>query len=232
MKTMRLFKSLCVTMALFVAVPTMAQSENAMQNVSVVELSYMIKEQPKSELGTVVGAVLDVLADQTTQEQPGYVDALRASVIMALGNVRRFTVTDGLQVPPNDETNIIIDGTVNYISTTRELRTHSNKKDKIPEFYAQIGLTLNVKDPATGTVWDSQTFEVNRSSWSWFKSVDSAIKEALEANGLPCLLLDGDGVDSANRSDGQTATRLDAFLELLEARRTAGAAKRPGEVGR
>ena len=177
---MGLFKSLCVTMALFVAVPTMAQSENAMQNVSVVELSYMIKEQPKSELGTVVGAVLDVLADQTTQEQPGYVDALRASVIMALGNVRRFTVTDGLQVPPNDETNIIIDGTVNYISTTRELRTHSDKKDKIPEFYAQIGLTLNVKDPATGTVWDSQTFEVNRSSWSWFKSVDSAIKEALE----------------------------------------------------
>ena len=45
------------------------------------------------------------------------------------------------------------------------------------------------------------------------------IKDALEERGLPCLLVDGDGVDDANRSDGQTATRLDAFFEMLEARR-------------
>lgn len=49
--------------------------------------------------------------------------------------------------------------------------------------------------------------------------VSNLIKNALEERGLPCLLLDGDGADSANRSDGQTATRLDAFFELLRARR-------------
>lgn len=173
-------KLLSIMFALLMAIPMMAQSENALQNVSVTELSYMVKEQPKSDLGTVVGAVLDVLADQATTEQPGYSDAVRASVIMALGNVRRFTVTDGLQVAPNDETNIIIDGTVNYISTTRELRLTSNKKDKIPQFYAQICVTLNVKDAATGTVLNSQMFEVNKTSWSWFNSIDSAIKSALE----------------------------------------------------
>lgn len=45
------------------------------------------------------------------------------------------------------------------------------------------------------------------------------IKQRVEQAGYPCLLLDGDGVDQANRSDGQTSTRFDAFLELLEERR-------------
>ena len=53
-------------------------------------------------------------------------------------------------------------------------------KDKIPQFYAQISLTLNLKDPATGTVINSQMFEVNRTGWSWYNSSDTAIKEALE----------------------------------------------------
>lgn len=48
--------------------------------------------------------------------------------------------------------------------------------------------------------------------------VSRLMKDALEERGLPCLLLDGDGADSANRSDGQTATRLDAFFEMLRAR--------------
>lgn len=160
-----------------------AQDEpgNMPLNVSVMELDYMMKEGPKSELGTVVGAVLDVLADQTTSEEPGYSDALRASVIMALSNVRRFTVTDGLQAAPNDETNIIVDGTINYISITRELKMASNKRDRVPQFYAQIGLTLNVKDAVTGTVINSQVFEVNKSGWSWVNSNDTAIKKALES---------------------------------------------------
>lgn len=49
--------------------------------------------------------------------------------------------------------------------------------------------------------------------------VSHLIKDAVEAGGYPCLLLDGDGIDTANRSDGQTSTRFDAFLELLKERR-------------
>lgn len=45
------------------------------------------------------------------------------------------------------------------------------------------------------------------------------IKQALEESGLLTLVLDGDGCDPANNSDGQMATRLDAFLELLEGNR-------------
>lgn len=45
------------------------------------------------------------------------------------------------------------------------------------------------------------------------------VKQALEEKGIPVLLLDGDGADMRNQSDGQTETRLGAFLEMLEARR-------------
>ena len=37
----------------------------------------------------------------------------------------------------------------------------------------------------------------------------------------PVLLLDGDGCDRANTMDGQTATRLDAFLEMLHSKQEA-----------
>ena len=177
----QLKRTILFLIAVFATTGIMAQRENALQNVSVMELSYMMKEGPKSDVGTVVSAVLDVLADQTTTEEPGYADALRASVIMALGNVRRFAVSDGLQVSPNDGTNIIADGTINYISITRELKAAPSKKDKVPQFYAQISLTLNLKDAATGTVLNSQVFEVNKTGWSWFNSTDTAIKNALES---------------------------------------------------
>ena len=44
-------------------------------------------------------------------------------------------------------------------------------------------------------------------------------KTAIEDAGYPCLVLDGDGCDRVNTSEGQVATRLNAFIELLEARR-------------
>lgn len=45
------------------------------------------------------------------------------------------------------------------------------------------------------------------------------VKSALEKAGLPTLILDGDGCDQSNVSDGQVATRLGAFLEMLEEKR-------------
>lgn len=41
-------------------------------------------------------------------------------------------------------------------------------------------------------------------------------KAKLEEAGFPTLILNGDGCDRRNASDGQTATRLNAFLEMLE----------------
>lgn len=44
----------------------------------------------------------------------------------------------------------------------------------------------------------------------------SLIKHSLESSGLPTMILDGDGCNPANTSDGQVSTRLQAFVEMLE----------------
>ena len=48
-------------------------------------------------------------------------------------------------------------------------------------------------------------------------------KQYLESRGFPVLVLDGDGCDTSNVNDGQTATRMEAFIELLERREKEGA---------
>lgn len=42
------------------------------------------------------------------------------------------------------------------------------------------------------------------------------IKEALEKAGLPTMVLNGDGCNPVNTSDGQASTRLQAFVEMLK----------------
>lgn len=44
----------------------------------------------------------------------------------------------------------------------------------------------------------------------------SLIKHSLESSGLPTMILDGDGCNPANTSDGQVSTRLQAFVEMLK----------------
>ena len=45
---------------------------------------------------------------------------------------------------------------------------------------------------------------------------DRRVKSSLEKDGLPTMILDGDGCNPANTSDGQVSTRLQAFIEMLE----------------
>lgn len=41
-------------------------------------------------------------------------------------------------------------------------------------------------------------------------------KERFEASGIPCLVLDGDGCDRSHGGEGQLATRMEAFVEMLK----------------
>ena len=45
------------------------------------------------------------------------------------------------------------------------------------------------------------------------------IRDLMRKKGMPMLILNGDGADSRNYSEEQTKMRLDAFLEMLEAKR-------------
>ena len=54
--------------------------------------------------------------------------------------------------------------------------------------------------------------------WGCKQTLASAqvAKKTLEEAGYPTLILDGDGCDSGNMSNGQILTRMEAFLEMLE----------------
>ena len=45
------------------------------------------------------------------------------------------------------------------------------------------------------------------------------VRRALEEAGYPTLILDGDGCDADNTSNGQILTRMEAFIEMLEGRK-------------
>ncbi len=49
------------------------------------------------------------------------------------------------------------------------------------------------------------------------------LKEKMQELGIPFLILDGDGIDRRNSSDGQIRTRFEAFLEIIR-RQKGGAA--------
>ncbi len=48
-------------------------------------------------------------------------------------------------------------------------------------------------------------------------------KKHFEEAGFPCLILDGDGCDHSHGGEGQIATRIEAFVEMLEAEKEANA---------
>lgn len=56
------------------------------------------------------------------------------------------------------------------------------------------------------------------------------LKEALNDDGVPNLILDGDAVDRRNSHDGQIKTRLEAFLEMLN-QTGSGSANGSGQAG-
>jgi len=66
--------------------------------------------------------------------------------------------------------------------------------------------------------------EVNADGVIWFAhwgckhtlGAAQLAKKKFEEQGLPLLILDGDGCDRSHGGEGQTATRLGAFLEMLE----------------
>lgn len=76
-----------------------------------------------------------------------------------------------------------------------------------------VTLELAKKLNANGIVWYCH--------WGCKQTagLSNIAKSTFEANGFPTLILDGDGCNWNNVNDGQTVTRTEAFLELLENRK-------------
>jgi benzoyl-CoA reductase/2-hydroxyglutaryl-CoA dehydratase subunit BcrC/BadD/HgdB len=63
---------------------------------------------------------------------------------------------------------------------------------------------------------------IHFSHWGCRQSCGGAslLADAFKEQGIPFLILDGDGGDPSNYSPGQTQTRLEAFIEMLEGANT------------
>lgn len=61
---------------------------------------------------------------------------------------------------------------------------------------------------------------IHYNHWGCRQSCGGAalVKQALQARGVPTLILDGDCVDEREYQEGQISTRLEAFLESLDSR--------------
>lgn len=158
-----------------------AQSENRNVPKIVVfnNLTYTPQEK-KANVGNVLGAIVDVLAGQVTQEHGNYIDALRASLVKGISQSRRISLTDGAGTLQPDW---YIDGTVSNISSTsktEELKDSKGKTYKQNYYKALVGVTLHVKDAQTGLIVASPTFNVSAEDLSWIETREGAMASAFD----------------------------------------------------
>ena len=78
-------KTLCFALLALMAIATKAPAQtnrNGHATISINNLNYTQKEQKKKNAGSIIGAIADALiTGQTTTQQDGYKDAVRAAVV-------------------------------------------------------------------------------------------------------------------------------------------------------
>lgn len=165
----------------------MAQKElNTVYHVGVGELIYT----PQTEGSKTTSVLKDVaevlLSGQTTKLQPQYAEAVRASLMNGLSKVILFRPSDGI-VSQTDLTDgnpsFFIDGTIANISiVSRSETTKDGKGNKHTDtsYRSNLSVTVNLKDPADGSVVDSRTFTISDSDLYWMTSGEKAMTNALE----------------------------------------------------
>ncbi len=93
------------------------------------------------------------------------------------------------------------------------VRMVTNKLNGSAERRIEAGIEHARETGADGAIWFNQ--------WGCKHTigVSQLAKRRFEEAGIPLLVLDGDGCDKSHGGEGQTATRLGAFIEMLEDRR-------------
>ena len=179
MKTKRLLMFFCLLLCVAGSVSAQDADRNMPKIVVFNNLTYTPKEQ-KANVGTVLGAIVDVLAGQVTQEHGNYIEALRAALVKGISQGRRIALTDGAGTLQPDW---YIDGTVSNISTTtktEELKDSKGKSYKQTYYKALVGVTLHVKDAQTDQIVASPTFNVSAEDLSWIETREGAIANAFD----------------------------------------------------
>lgn len=184
---MKIFKAFIVTLALLSFLPATAQKErNTIYRIGVGELIYT----PPTEGSKTTSVLKDVaevlLSGQTTKQQPQYAEAVRASLMNGLSKVILFRPSDGIvsQSDLSDGTpSFFVDGTIANISIVSRSETKKDGKgNKYTDtsYRSNVSVTVNLKDPADGSVINSRTFTISDSDLYWMTSGEKAMTNALE----------------------------------------------------
>ena len=184
---MKSLKILIVSLFLFSFLTATAQKErNTIYRIGVGELIYT----PPTEGSKTTSVLKDVaevlLSGQTTKQQPQYAEAVRASLMNGLSKVILFRPSDGI-VSQSDLADGIpsffIDGTIANISIVSRSETKKDSKGNKhtdTSYRSNVSVTVNLKDPADGSVVDSRTFTISDSDLYWMTSGEKSMTNALE----------------------------------------------------
>ena len=175
-------KKYLIALCLVCSMSAFAQEgRNARVTVSMNNLNYTVKEQ-KKELGAILEVIADALGGQTTTQQDGYQDAVRAAIVKGLSQSHRITVIDGQlsEEEASRPNSFYIDATISNISTTKKTEQSSDKKKTNTYYKALIGSTLHIKDAGNDQVVASPTFNISETDLSWVETADGALMKALD----------------------------------------------------
>ena len=175
-------KKYLIALCLVFSMAAFAQEgRNARVTVSMNNLNYTVKEQ-KKELGAILEVIADALGGQTTTQQDGYQDAVRAAIVKGLSQSHRITVIDGQlsEEEASRPNSFYIDATISNISTTKKTEQSSDKKKTNTYYKALIGSTLHIKDAGNDQVVASPTFNISETDLSWVETADGALMKALD----------------------------------------------------
>ena len=184
---MKSLKLLIISLTLLSFMTATAQKErNTIYRIGVGELIYTPPTEG-SKTASVLKDVADVLlSGQTTKQQPQYAEAVRASLMNGLSKVILFRPSDGfvLQTDLSDSTpSFFIDGTIANISIVSKSETTKDSKGNKhtdTSYRSNVSVTVNLKNPADGSVIDSRTFTISDSDLYWMTSGEKAMTNALE----------------------------------------------------
>ena len=175
-------KKYLITLCLVCSMAAFAQEgRNARVTVSMNNLNYTVKEQ-KKELGAILEVIADALGGQTTTQQDGYQDAVRAAIVKGLSQSHRITVIDGQlsEEEASRPNSYYVDATISNISTTKKIEQSSDKKKTYTYYKALIGSTLHIKDASNDGVVASPAFNISETDLSWVETADGALMKALD----------------------------------------------------
>lgn len=158
------------------------QDKNVVYKVAVGEFGYTPQKTGKPSVGDVLIAVADAMSSGSTHSNqlPQYAGAVRASIVSGISCSWRLKATeDGLTQEDVDSNAPVLfaDGYINNISSIT--KTDKGSDGKTHTYYrCLISVTVNLKDPKTGEVVDTQTFKVSEDDGSWIASVEKAMDDA------------------------------------------------------